>query len=79
MAERYFDEDPRATVPIVSGSNFAQFAIGRTTEPPLAFPVPNDPPPRPRRRIGLILFSVLVALLVAGAAAVVSYAIARPH
>jgi ferric-dicitrate binding protein FerR (iron transport regulator) len=79
MADRqYEDPDPRATIPIVSGSNFAQYAIGRgAPEPPV--PAPTPVPARPRRRAVAILGWIVLALLIGAAAAWIAYSVTGSH
>jgi hypothetical protein len=74
---RYEDEDPRATVPIVAGSNFARSAIGRDTGASDRIAIPILAPRRPRRRIWLVLLIIVGVLLVASGAAVCSYLLLR--
>lgn len=79
MADSYYDDqDPRATIPIVSGSNFAQSAIGRTA----AAPATTAPAPTARRsrwRVFAAAGWVAVVLIVAAAAAWISYLVTGPR
>jgi hypothetical protein len=74
MVESYFeDQDPRATIPIVSGSNFAQSAIGRPAPQKAATPPAAPVKRRSRRRVFAAAGWVALVLIVAAAAAWISY------
>lgn len=78
MADTHYeDQDPRATIPIVSGSNFAQYAIGLPTRDPVV--TRPKAPSRSRRRAIATVGWILLVLLVGAAAAWIAYGLTRSH